>query len=82
MQPPAMLREILRPPASGAPKEERLRFIRRCALIQFPGMVAIWVVFLVLGMPTWLLTMLGVATAIGLETVASLTWRIRRLSAR
>lgn len=76
------LRRILRPPAEGASKEERLRFVRRCSLIQFPGAVAVWILVLVVGMPTWALILLGVATATGLESVASLTWRIRRLSKR
>jgi hypothetical protein len=74
------LRGILRPPAEGASKEERLRFIRRCSLIQFPGAVAVWILVLVVGMPTWALIVLGVATATGLGSVVSLTWRIRRLS--
>jgi hypothetical protein len=76
------LRRILRPPAEGASKEERLRFVRRCSLIQFPGAVAVWILVLVVGVPTWVLIALGVATATGLESVASLTWRIRRLSKR
>src|SRR4029077_8437619 len=79
VQMPSIVRWLLRPPPR-ASKSERLRFVRRCALIQFPGMVAVWGVMLAIGTtPTWLLIALGVATAIALETIASLTWRIRRL---
>lgn len=83
MQSPDILRKILRAsPGQWASKEERLRLIRRSALSSFPGVVAVWVVVLDVGMPAWGPIALGMATAIGLESVASLTWRIRRLSER
>jgi hypothetical protein len=42
-------------------------------------MIAVWIIVIAVGAPTWLLIGVGFGTAIGLESVASLTWRIRRL---
>ncbi len=67
------------PPASGASREERLRYIRRCTMSSLPEVALLWVVALGFGhAPTWLLIVLGAGTVLGLESVASLSWRIRR----
>jgi hypothetical protein len=74
---------FLRPPAPGASKEERLRFVRRCTLFPLPAVALCWIVVLAFGnAPSWLLIAMGVGTTISLESVASLSWRIRRLRAQ
>jgi hypothetical protein len=74
---------LLRPPAKGASEEEQLRFVRRCGLSQSPFLVLVWVVLLTLGgLPTWVLIILGVGTAVSLQSLASLTWRIHRIHER
>jgi hypothetical protein len=75
-----VLQDILRPPANGASKEERLRFVRRCAILPFTWLIVVWAIVLALApVQTWLLILLGVCTVLGVANLASLTWRIRRL---
>jgi hypothetical protein len=77
----AMLRGLLGdPPAPGSSREERLRYVRRCTLLLLPAVALLWVV--VLGFehdPTWLLIVIGASTLLFLESLANLSWRIRRL---
>jgi hypothetical protein len=83
MQVPSIVLRVLRPPPPDASKEERLRFVRRCALLPLPGVPLLWILVIFFGYgSTWLLIPLGVSTGLGLETVASLSWRIRRLRAQ
>lgn len=67
------------PPAPGASREERLRYVRRCTLLPLPAVALLWVVVLGFGHgPAWLLIVLGACTIVSLENTASLSWRIRR----
>jgi hypothetical protein len=67
------------PPAPGASREERLLYVRRCALLSLPSVALVWVVALGFGhFPGWLLIVVGVSTILGLGNVASLSYRIRR----
>jgi hypothetical protein len=67
------------PPAAGASREARLRYVRRCALLPLPSVALLWVVVLGFGQySTWLLIVMGAGTALGLENLAHLSWRIRR----
>lgn len=67
------------PPAPGGSRVERLRYVRRCTLISLFAVSLLWVVALGLGHdPVWLLIVLGAGTVLGLESAASLSWRIRR----
>lgn len=71
------------PPAPGASREERLRYVRRCTVLPLPAMALLWVV--VLGFqhdPIWLLIVLGTGSVLSVESVASLSWRIRRASSQ
>lgn len=71
------------PPAAGASREERLRYVRRCTLFTLPEVALLWVVVLGFGHdPGWLLIVMGASTVLGLESVASLSWRIRRARAQ
>jgi hypothetical protein len=52
-------------------------------VLPLPPVALLWIIVLAFGHnPTWLLIVMGVATALGLESVVSLSWRIRRESAR
>jgi hypothetical protein len=82
MRAPAIVQRVLRPPPPGATKEERLRFVRRCTLFPLPAVALLWIVVLAFGTDSTLLIVMGVATGLSLESVASLTWRIRRLNAQ
>jgi hypothetical protein len=75
-----MLRRFLGvPPAPSSSREERLRYVRRCTLLPLPAVALLWVVVLGFGHdPTWLLIVIGASTALCLESIASLSWRIRR----
>jgi hypothetical protein len=67
------------PPAPGASREERLRYVRRCTLFTLPSVVLVWVVVLGFGHdPGWLLIVMGASTILGLESLATLSWRIRQ----
>jgi hypothetical protein len=67
------------PPGPGASREERLRYIRRCAIVPLPWIALVWIVVLAFGHnSTGLLVVLGVATVLSLGNVASIGWRIRR----
>jgi hypothetical protein len=76
----ARLRRLLGvPPAPGSSREERLRYVRRCTLLPLPAVALLWVVVLGFGHdPTWLLVVIGASTVLCLESLASLSWRIRR----
>jgi hypothetical protein len=70
-------------PAPGASREELLRYVRRCTALPLPAVALLWIVVLTFGFaPTWYLIVLGVATALSLESVASLSLRIRRATAK
>jgi hypothetical protein len=76
---PVLRRLLGPPPTQGTSREEQLRYVRRCAVLPLPSVALLWLVVLAFGHnPTWLLVVLGVGTAGSLETVASLSWRIRR----
>jgi len=79
-----ILRKLLgMPPQRGASREQRLRYVRRCTVLPLPPVALLWIIVLAFGHnPTWLLIVMGVGTALGLESVVSLSWRIRRESAR
>lgn len=67
------------PPAPGASREQRLRYVRRCTMLPLPAVALLWVVVLGFGHASmWLLIVIGAATFLGLQSIASLTWRIRR----
>ena len=67
------------PPAPGASREERLRYVRRCTMLPLPAVALLWVVVLGFGHdPAWLLIVIGAGTVLSLESTASLSWRIRR----
>jgi hypothetical protein len=67
------------PPAPGCSREEQLRYVRRCTLLLLPAVALSWVVMLGFGHdPTWLLIVIGASSLLCLESLASLSWRIRR----
>jgi hypothetical protein len=67
------------PPAAGASREERLRYVRRCTVLPLPTVALLWLIVLASGHnPTWLLIGMGFGTAGGLETLANVSWQIRR----
>jgi hypothetical protein len=67
------------PPTPGASHEERLRYVRRCTMLSLSAVALLWIVVLGFGHdPTWLLIVMGASTVLGLESAASLSWRIRR----
>jgi hypothetical protein len=81
MQMPAIVLRILRPPGPGASKEERLRFVRRCALFALAPVSLVWIDAIAFGYwPTWLLVVVSVGTGSSLLNIASLSWRIRRIA--
>jgi hypothetical protein len=48
-------------------------------MLPLPAVALLWVVVLGFGHdPTWLLIVMGTSTILGIENVASLSWRIRR----
>lgn len=75
-----MLRRLLGVlPAPGSSREARLRYVRRCTLLPLPAVALLWVVVLGFGHdPMWLLIVIGASTVLCLESLASLSWRIRR----
>ena len=76
---PILRRFLGVPPTPDASREERLRYVRRCTLFTLPSVALVWVVVLGFGHdPGWLLIVIGASTILGLESVASLSWRIRR----
>jgi hypothetical protein len=77
MRRPDILERFLRPPAAGASREQRLRFVRRCALFALAPVLLLWIDALVFG-PTWLLVLVGVATGLSLLNLLSLNMRIGR----
>lgn len=66
------------PPPKDAPRVEFLRWIRRFYLRLLPFTLAVAVVVLVWVEETWLLVVLLVSVLIGLQSVSSLSLRIRR----
>ncbi len=82
MRIPAIALRILRPPEPGASKEQRLRFVRRCALFALAPVPLLWIDAIAFGYwPTWLLVVAGVGAGSSLLNIVSLSWRIRRLGA-
>jgi hypothetical protein len=80
MRIPRFFERMLRPPAAGASKLERLRFVRRCALAQIPGVALVWLVLLsVATLPDWALIVAGIGTLLTFQTILHLSWRIRQL---
>ena len=76
---PVARRLLGAPPAPDASREERLRYVRRCTMLPLPAVALLWIVVLGFGHdPTWLLIVIGASTVLGLESVVSLSWRIRR----
>jgi hypothetical protein len=76
---PIVRRLLGAPPTRGCSREERLRYVRRCAVLPLPFTALLWIVVLGFGHePAWMLIVIGAATALGIETVANLSWRIRR----
>jgi hypothetical protein len=76
---PILRRFLGVPPASGASREERLRYVRRCTLLPLPAVALVWVLLLWFRHdPAWLLIVMGAGTVLSLESTANLSWRIRR----
>jgi hypothetical protein len=80
---PILRRFLGAPPAAGASREERLRYVRRCTMLPLPSVALLWIVVLGFGQhSTWLLIVMGAGTALSLESAASLSWRIRRAASQ
>lgn len=71
------------PPTAGSSREQRLRYVRRCAVFPLPSLGLVWGIVLAVGHDAmWLLIVMGAGTVGSLVNIASLSWRIRRASSK
>jgi hypothetical protein len=66
------------PPPKGSPRSQMLRWIRGFYLKLLPFMIIVWVMLLVWASQTWIFIVLAASALIWLQSVGSLSVRIRR----
>jgi hypothetical protein len=70
------------PPPKGSARSVHLSYIRRIQLRQLPLIVPLFALLLVLSVQTWIWIVFAVGAVLWLESVISLTIRIRRARQR
>jgi hypothetical protein len=70
------------PPPKDSARSVRLSYVRRIQLRQLPLIVPLFALLLVLSVQTWIWIVFAVGAAFWLESVISLTIRIRRARQR